>query len=143
MPIQAAANRLKMEIESGKTRSEAPKVAVASTPVWKSDVPATEAEIAAAKAKAAEQGEVVKALKSGAATKEEVDAAVAELKICKANVAAMEAPAGAKDEKPAEGGKKGKAKPVAKKDKAPEVVKVPPTQYEILLQIGIPESDIP
>jgi len=69
---------------------------------------------------------------------------VAELKILKANVAAMEAPVGAKkDEKPAEGGKKGKAKPVAKKDKAPEVVKVPPTQYEILMQIGIPESDIP
>ena len=114
-------------------------------------MPATEAEIAAAKASATEQGDIVKALKekknSGAATKEEVDAAVAELKLRKANVAAMEAPAGAKeekkDEKPAEGGKKGKAKPVAKKDKVPEVVKVPPTQYEILMQIGIPESDIP
>jgi hypothetical protein len=143
MPIQAAANRLKMEIEQGKTRSEAPKAVEASAPIWKSDVPATEAEIAAAKASVTEQGDIVKTLKSGAATKEEVDAAVAQLKFRKANLAAMEAPAGAKEEKPAEGGKKGKAKAGAKKDKVPEVVKVPPTQYEILLQIGIPESDIP
>ena len=84
MPIQAAANRLKMEIESGKTRSEQPKAA---------EKPVEEEK---------------------------------------------------KEEKPAEGGKKGKAKGgAAKKEKAPEVVKVPPTQYEILMQIGIPESDIP
>lgn len=41
-----------------------------------------------------------------------------------------------KDDK--KGGKKG-----GKKDKPVEVKKVPPTQYEILMQIGIPESDIP
>mmetsp|Transcript_6261 Transcript_6261/g.10190 ORF Transcript_6261/g.10190 Transcript_6261/m.10190 type:complete len:204 (+) Transcript_6261:91-702(+) len=47
-----------------------------------------------------------------------------------------------KEEKPAE--KKGKAKGGdKKKEKAPEVVKVPPTQYEILMQIGIPETEIP
>jgi hypothetical protein len=69
MPIQAAANRLKMEIESGKTRSEQPKAAP----------PAPKAE-----------------------------------------------------EK--KGGKGGKGD---KKAAAPAVVKVPPTQYEILMQIGI------
>lgn len=73
MPIQAAANRLKAEIESGKTRSEQPKVSA-------------------------------------------------------------EAPK--KEEK-----KGGKAKPGDKKAEA--VVKVPPTQYEILMQIGIEESEIP
>jgi len=47
------------------------------------------------------------------------------------------------EEKPAEvpkGGKKGKAKADDKKEKA---VVVPPTQYEILMQVGIPEADIP
>lgn len=39
------------------------------------------------------------------------------------------------------GGKKGKAKPGDKK--APAVKRVPPTQYEILLQVGIPEEEIP
>ena len=40
--------------------------------------------------------------------------------------------------------KKGKAKGGdKKKDKAPEEVKVPPTQYEILMQIGISEDEIP
>jgi len=82
MPIQAAANRLKKEIESGKTRSEQPK-----------------------------------------------EAPVVEEK---------------KEEQIPKGGKQGKAKGGDKKDaKAPAVVKVPPTQYEILMQIGIPESDIP
>jgi len=38
--------------------------------------------------------------------------------------------------------KKGKAAG-GKKEKAPIVKRVPPTQYEILLQVGIPESDIP
>jgi leucyl-tRNA synthetase len=39
------------------------------------------------------------------------------------------------------GGKKGKdAKKAAK---APAVKRVPPTQYEILLQVGIPEDEIP
>lgn len=78
MPIQAAANRLKMEIESGKTRSvqpEAPKVEEPKPEEKKGD--------------------------------------------------------GKKDKK---GGKK---------DKPVEVKKVPPTQYEILMQLGIPESDIP
>jgi leucyl-tRNA synthetase len=81
MPIQAAANRLKMEIESGKTRSvqpEAPKVEAPKPEEPKAD-----------------------------------------------------------DAK--KGGKAGKAK----KEKVVEVKKVPPTQYEILLQIGIPEEDIP
>lgn len=41
------------------------------------------------------------------------------------------------------GGKKGKAKPGDKKDKAPAVKRVPPTQYEILLQVGIAEEEIP
>lgn len=79
MPIQAAANRLKMEMESGKTRSVQPK-AVEAAPV-------------------------------------------------------AEAPkADDKKGKP-KGGEK-------KKDAAPVVQKVPPTQYEILMQIGIEESEI-
>ena len=79
MPIQAAANRLKMEITSGKIRSEQPKV-----------------EAAPAK------------------------------------------PAAKADDK------KGKAKGGDKKAAAaPVVAKVPPTQYEILLQIGISETEIP
>lgn len=77
MPIQAAANRLKREIETGKTRSEQPKAAPAPA-------------------------------------------------------------APAKEEK--KGGKGGKDK---KAPSAPAVVKVPPTQYEILMQIGIAESEIP
>ena len=77
MPIQAAANRLKREIETGKTKSEQPK-------------------------------------------------------------AAPPAPVAKVEEK--KGGKGGKAD---KKAAAPAVVKVPPTQYEILMQIGIPESEIP
>lgn len=86
MPIQAAANRLKMEINQGKTRSEQPKP------------------------KAVEE------------KKEEV-----------------------KDEKIPEGGKKGKAKGDGKKKakKEDEVEKVPPTQYEILMQVGISEEEIP
>ena len=37
--------------------------------------------------------------------------------------------------------KKGKGKPGDKK--APAVKRVPPTQYEILLQVGIPEEEVP
>ena len=59
--------------------------------------PASEEAIAEAKAAAAEQGAVVKALKeakkSGDATKEEVDAAVAELLARKATAEALESPA--------------------------------------------------
>ena len=77
MPIQAAANRLKREIETGKTKSEQPKAAP---------------------------------------------------------------PAPAKVEEKKGGAKGGKGD---KKAAAPAVVKVPPTQYEILMQIGIPESEIP
>ena len=47
-----------------------------------------------------------------------------------------------KEEAVPKGGKKGKAAG-GKKEKAPVVKRVPPTQYEILLQVGIPESDIP
>ena len=84
MPIQAAANRLKMEIEGGKTRSIQP-VAVA---------------------------------------------------------APVTAPAAPKDSaKPEE--KKGKPKGNEKKAAAPVVERVPPTQYEILMQIGITEEEIP
>jgi len=75
MPIQAAANRLKAEIESGKTRSEQPKVVVEE-----------------------------------------------------------------KKEEPKEAKKGGKGKKGAKPE---PVKKVPPTQYEILLQVGIPEDEIP
>ena len=86
MPIQASANRLKMEITQGKTRSVQPKI-------------------------------------------EEAPAKVEE-KV---------------EEKPAEvvpkGGKKGKAKPSDAKKAV--VARVPPTQYEILLQVGISEEDIP
>jgi len=74
MPIQAAANRLKREIETGKTKSEQPKV-------------------------------------------EEV-----------------------KEEKKEDTKKGGKGKKDAKA-KAP--AKVPPTQYEILVQLGIAEEEIP
>jgi leucyl-tRNA synthetase len=84
MPIQAAANRLKREIESGKTRSEQPV---------KKEQPKVE-----------EKGPAEK--------KEEV-----------------------------KGGKKGKAKATDKKEVKEE--RVPPTQYEILLQIGISEDEIP
>jgi len=44
-----------------------------------------------------------------------------------------------------QGGKKGKAKGGAKKKEkeAPKAKKVPPTQYEILVQIGISEEEIP
>lgn len=77
MPIQAAANRLRMEIAQGKIRSEQPKV------------------------------------------EEEKKA-----------------------EEPADkGGKKGKAKPTDAKK--PTTQRVAPTQYEILMQIGISEADIP
>lgn len=79
MPIQAAANRLKMEIESGKTRSVQP-----------------------------------------VAPKEEE----------KKSDAKADDKKGGKDKK-------------GKKEKPVEVKKVPPTQYEILMQIGIPEDDIP
>jgi hypothetical protein len=41
------------------------------------------------------------------------------------------------------GGKAGKKPAGGKKDKAPVVKKVPPTQYEILMQVGIPETEIP
>lgn len=81
MPIQAAANRLRMEFEQGKTRSEQPKVEE---------------------------------------TKPEVEEKQAEIP---------------------KGGKKGKAKPGDAKQKAPP--RVPPTQYEILMQVGVPESEIP
>ena len=84
MPIQAAANRLKAEISSGKTRSEQPKVEPQPAPVEEEK-------------------------------KEEVP----------------------------KGGKKGKAKPGEKKPAGPKVEKVPPTQYEILMQLGIDEADIP
>ena len=88
MPIQAAANRLKMEIAKGQTRSKQPE----------------------APPKPVEEEKKV------------------------------EQPAAEE----AKGGKKGKAKGGdKKKDKAPEVVKVPPTQYEILMQIGISEEEIP
>ena len=85
MPIQASANRLRMEIEQGKTRSEQPKAVEAP--------------------KVEEKGP-------------------------------EDAKGGAK------GDKKGKGKPADAK-KAPKVKKVPPTQYEILMQVGIPEEDIP
>ena len=39
--------------------------------------------------------------------------------------------------------KKGGKDKKGKKKKPVEVKKVPPTQYEILMQIGIPEDDIP
>jgi len=80
MPIQAAANRLKAEIKSGKIHSEQPKI---------------------------------------------VEAPKVEEK-----PAAKDAP------------KKGKAKGDDKKG-PPKVQKAPPTQYEILMQIGIKEEDIP
>lgn len=79
MPIQAAANRLKSEIESGKIRSEQPK--------------------------------------------------------------AVEAPKVEEKKEEVKGGKKGKAKPSDKKDD--KVATVPPTQYEILMQVGISEEEIP
>ena len=44
----------------------------------------------------------------------------------------------AEEKKVAKGGKENKKGPAA-----PAVVKVPPTQYEILLQIGISEAEIP
>jgi len=79
MPIQAAANRLKREIETGKTKSEQPKV------------------------------EEVKEVKEEAK----------------------------KDDK-------GKTAKGGKKDKGPpKPAKVPPTQYEILVQLGISEEEIP
>lgn len=86
MPIQAAANRLKAEITSGKTRSAKPVV-------------------------------------------EEVKAPVVEEKKKEEAVVPK-------------GGKKGKA-PAGKKEKAPVVKKIPPTQYEILMQVGISEEEIP
>lgn len=76
MPIQASANRLKMEIEKGQTRSKQPEAPKPEEP------------------------------------KEE-------------------------QKKDAKGGKKGKAAA------APKVEFVPPTQYEILLKLGIPEEEIP
>lgn len=78
MPIQASANRLKMEIEGGKTRSIQPVAAPVTAP------------------KAAAKPE----------------------------------------------DKKGKPKGNEKKVVS-TVVKVPPTQYEILMQIGISEEEIP
>jgi len=81
MPIQAAANRLKMEIEGGKTRSIQPVAAPVTAPAPK---------------------------------------------------------AAAKPEE-----KKGKPKGNEKKAAAPVVERVPPTQYEILMQIGITEEEIP
>jgi leucyl-tRNA synthetase len=84
MPIQAAANRLKMEIEAGKTRSVQPTAPVEE------------------EKKAEEEKQIP------------------------------------------QGGKKGKAKGGdKKKEDKPKVMKVPPTQYEILMQVGIPEEDIP
>jgi len=80
MPIQAAANRLKSEITSGKIHNEVPKIVVAE-----------------------EQPKV----------EEKKDAP-----------------------------KKGKAKPDDKKGPA-KPAKAPPTQYEILQQIGISEEEIP
>lgn len=60
----------------------------------------------------------------------------------------VKAPEPVKEEKKDEaavpkGGKAGKKPAGGKKDKAPVVKKVPPTQYEILMQVGISEEEIP
>lgn len=93
MPIQAAANRLRREIETGKTVSEDP---------------------------------MIKFLEEQKAAEEKEKAAAAEEK------------KGDEGKKGGKGGKKDN-----KKDKKPECPPRKYTQYEILLQLGIPEADIP